>query len=144
MPLTTLALATALASSSGWAPSCVTDRSEFDFMSTSPTTFSSGSRKDVSEAYRKLVEEIGDPANYEKPTLFFVSRDFTHFTQKECAADQCRGLEILTGIQQCAAESESGGEACLPIAAVHQSRAYCLLEPSLDEFDADDPFHPFG
>ncbi|MEO9339909.1 hypothetical protein ABFT80_21000 [Mesorhizobium sp. SB112] len=138
-----VALLTTLVSSAGWTPSCITDRSEFDFYSTSPTNYAFGAREDVSKAYKTLVEEIGDPANYEKPTVFYVTRDFSHFTQAECAGDKCRGRDIVFGAQQCAVDLGSNGTACTPIAAVYQSRAYCLLEPSLEEFHADNPFHPF-
>jgi hypothetical protein len=143
MNLAALALLTTLVSSAGWSPSCITDRSEFDFYSTSPTSFAFGAREDVSKAYKNLVEEIGDPANYEKPTVFYVTRDFSHITQAECPADKCRGRDILIGEQRCATDPGSNGTACIPIAAVYQSRAYCLLEPSLEEFHADNPFRPF-
>jgi hypothetical protein len=75
--------------------------------------------------------------------VFYVTRDFSHFTQSECSGDKCRGMDILIGMQQCAADPGSNGTVCTPIAAVYQSRVYCLLEPSLEEFDFDNPFRPF-
>ncbi|MFF2321969.1 hypothetical protein ACFVTJ_13025 [Agrobacterium sp. NPDC058088] len=143
MQFSALALLVTLASPSGWSPSCVTDVSEFDFLRTSPTNFAFGSRNDVSAAYQKLIEVIGDPAHFEKPTLFYVTKDFSHFTKSECSGDKCRGMDILIGEQQCAADPGSNKTACTPIAAVYQSRVYCLLEPSLEDFDAENRFRPF-
>lgn len=143
MQFSALALLMSLVSSAGWSAGCVSDMSEFDFNDMSPQKFHFGTREEVSGAYELLIEAVGDPKWYDRPTLFYVTGGFTQFTKAECAGDKCRGMDILTGLQQCAFGAQSGADACHPIAAVYQSRMYCLLEPSLEEFDYDNPFVPF-
>lgn len=143
MQLSAFALLATLASTAGWTPTCVSDISEFDFYSTSPQKFHFGSREQVAGAYRLVIEAIGDPKWYAKPTLFYVTKAYTQFTKAECAGDKCEAMDILTGLQQCSYGAQSEADTCYPIAAVYQSRMYCLLEPSLEEFDASNPFRPF-
>lgn len=138
-----LTFLTTLASANDWTPSCATELSEFDYISTSPQKFHFGSRKNVSSAYEALAKRIGRPENHAKPTLFFVTNDFSRFTHSECAGEKCRGMDVLLGEQKCGLDPESKGARCTPMAAVYKGRMYCLLEPSLEEFEFDNPFRPY-
>jgi hypothetical protein len=140
MQLSTIAIAAVLASSTGWTPNCIAELSDFDFYSTSPQNSYFGARKNVSRAYDLLAEEIGNPERYDKPTVFYVTHDFSRFSSSECPGEKCSGRDIFAGMQQCA---RATGLLCHPIAAVYQSQMYCLLQPSLEEFDYYNPFRPY-
>ncbi|MEO9339908.1 hypothetical protein ABFT80_20995 [Mesorhizobium sp. SB112] len=143
MQLSTIALLAILASSSGWAPNCISDKADFDFYETSPQKYAFGTREQVAQAYELLVDAVGNPRWYAKPTLFYVTGAYTQFTRAECEGDTCNAMDFLIGLQQCSAGAMSAADTCYPIVAIYNSKMYCLLEPSHEGTDADQPFRPY-
>jgi hypothetical protein len=143
MQLMTFALFVVLALSSGWTPSCISEEADFDFYATPTQKFAFGTREEVTQAYERLVEVVGNPKWYSKPTLFYVTGADTQLTRAECAGDKCDAMDVVTGLQQCSYGAQSAADVCYPIAAVYNSKLYCLLEPSHEGADADKPFRPY-
>ncbi|MFF2321970.1 hypothetical protein ACFVTJ_13030 [Agrobacterium sp. NPDC058088] len=132
-----------LASSSGWTPSCTSDEAEFDFYAARPQKFAFGTRDEVAQAYERLVDNVGNPEWYSKPTLFYVTGAYTQFTKAECAGDKCDAMDVFNGLQQCSSGAQASADTCYPIAAVYNSKLYCLLEPSREGTNSSEPFHPY-
>ena len=108
---------------------CETDPAKFAFSEDPLTPFYFGTQAEVDRAYQTLKEKIGPLDQYDKPTVFY-SKGYNRLAQHTCSGDKCNVPDIGKGFSACSAGGMSAADVCYPLAAVHQSKLYCLLAPA--------------
>lgn len=134
-----LFLAAATAATPAAALTCVVDGAAFDFQTEGyGTVFGQGTQADADVAYGALKGQLGDPADYRKPTVFYVKRG-TQISRHECAGDKCTPREMQMAWKTCSDGAKTREDICLPLAVVYSGKLYCVLQPNAP-MEAGKPF----
>lgn len=136
------AFAVALIVTPAHAVTCVVEGSEFTFQERGyGTIFGHGTQANADIAYRLLKRELGNPADYKKPVIFYT-KAAREIVRHECAGEKCTGTEMQLGWKACSEGAKTSDEICLPLAVVYDSKLYCLLQPN-PPFDPNKRFVPY-
>ncbi|MBB4130155.1 hypothetical protein [Xanthomonas sp. 3075] len=147
-PSALAAMCALLASTPAYSMTCTSNPAQFDFMQTSAQVFYFGTEDKVRGIYEKLRQQVGDPRNHARTTLFFADDGLQRLSRSYCESHTCTGMDVIKGLQHCsAAGKEKPGTLCRPLAAIYEGNVYCLLAPGLDTYSNEKPFvnfNPYG
>ncbi len=134
-------LAFAVAISPAQAVTCVVKGGDFDFQSEGfGTVFGQGTQANADAAYRALEKELGDPADYRRPTVFYAKAGT--ISRYECTGEKCSAREMQMAWKSCSDGAKNVAEICLPLAVVYNKRLYCVLQPNAP-MKPGKPFAPY-